>query len=223
MTTDPNVTISAHLLRDTRNVADVVYDLLRSKILESHFPAGTWIKEVELAEQLGVSRTPLREAVSRLMSDRLVKRGRRGIEVVNAQAEIRGMWHVRIALEGYATRLAALNMSDRELDELAEVTLHGASLPFEARQERVANNNNFHMIIYRGAGVGPLFASIERCLEYFLNEGELSKLTLEEMIAATGDHASILSALRARDAGLAEELMRSHLLRAFKKTHGVAS
>jgi len=121
-----------------------------------------------------------------------------------------------MGLEGYATRLAAARITDDELRHLEELTKRSASLPFEALQERVAVNTEFHGAIYRACGVPQLVRTIEQYSEYFMTESELSQLDQDESRKTVQEHTEIVDALRSRDAGMAEDLIRAHLLDAFR-------
>ena len=89
-------------------VADQVYRHLRQAILSEQIAAGTRLRETEIATALKVSRTPVREAISRLIGDWLVRElDTGGVEVIDATAEITEIYYIREALEICAGRLAA--------------------------------------------------------------------------------------------------------------------
>lgn len=102
--------------------ADRIYTRLKKSILSGEIPARTRLVETDVAERLGTSRTPVREAISRLISDQLVMPlAYGGVEVVDTTAELENMYLVREALEGVAARLAAVNIRDAELERLQEI------------------------------------------------------------------------------------------------------
>ena len=205
---------------ETISAADAIYQLLRNMILEGKLAPGTRLREVDVAERMGVSRTPLREAFARLIGDRLIRRRGSGVEVGDTPAELAGIRHIRMALEGYAARLAAERITEEDIEALEASVKRSASLPYEALQERVSVNTEFHGRIYRACGVPTLVRAIEQYSEYFMNEAELQQLDREESRKSVHEHAEIVAALRARDAGLAENLIRSHLLNIFNKSVG---
>ncbi len=199
----------------TVSSADVVYEMLRSLILEGHFKAGQRLREVEMAQRLGVSRTPLREAFTRLIDNRLLERTSSGVVVANVQSALEGIRSIRIALEGYATRLAAPRLTQADyamLDASIELAL---VLPEEARTERVRNNTAFHRQIYNACGVPELQNAIDNYAGFFMSEANLSALSRENSLDAIEEHKAILAALRANKADEAEKIMRAHLMRGF--------
>lgn len=201
------------------STADAVYRHLRDLIITGRLAAGDRIREVDLAKRLGISRTPLREAVARLIGDQLVRRARGGgVEVVDMMAELLGIRHIRIALEGYAARLAASRIESAEIDRLQELLRISMELPLRAIQERVNANTEFHTRVYRACRVPQLIRAIESHAEYFIDEHGLQRFGPEETRKAVRDHRDILAALRARDGDKAESLTRAHLLTAFKVT-----
>ncbi len=211
---------SAEAWRPTKvSTADAVYRHLREMIISGQLAPGTRIREIDLAKKLGISRTPLREAMARLIGDQLVRRAQSGgVEVVDMMAELLGMRHIRIALEGYAARLAASRIEDAEIDRLEELLRISMDLPLQAIQERVNANTEFHARVYRACRVPQLIRAIESHAEYFIDEHGLQRFGPEETRKAVRDHRDIVTALRARDGDRAESLTRAHLLSAFRIT-----
>lgn len=201
------------------STADAVYRYLREAIIGGQLSPGVRIREVDVAKQLGVSRTPLREAIARLIGDRLVRRAPGGgLEVIDLATELLGMRHIRIALEGYAARLAASKIDEDELARLEQLLRVSTELPIKAIRERVDANTEFHARIFRASGVPQLVRAIETHAEYFIDEHGLQRFGPEETRKAVREHREILAALRARDGDKAERLVRDHLLSAFKIT-----
>lgn len=191
--------------------ADAVYDLLKKAILDGRLPQGERLREVELSKSLGVSRTPLREAFTRLLSDRLLERTSSGVVIVDAEARLLGVRQIRVALEGYATRLAVPNLNDEDMAVLSDSIRLSVALPFEAVSERIRNNNVFHRRIYAACGVPQLHDAIEEYAAFFMNEAELRTLSQEEAALAIEDHKMIFAAIQDRDADKAEKIMRQHV------------
>ena len=97
-----------------------VYDEVRELIVLGAYPAGQPVTELELCERLGVSRTPVREALRRLEGDGLVRAARRGVTVVELEPKaLRDAYQVRAYLEGLTAELAARRQRDRELSPAA--------------------------------------------------------------------------------------------------------
>ena len=197
--------------------ADAVYELLRSLILDGKIQAGQRLREVEVAQRLGVSRTPLREAFTRLISNRLLERTSSGVVVADVKSALKGIRAVRVALEGYATRLAVPHLNEEDFKVLEASIELALTLPVEARTERGRNNNVFHWRIYRACGVSELQSAIDNYAGFFMSEANLAALSRAQSEEVIQDHVKLLEAIKARDADGAEKLMRAHLIRGFNE------
>jgi DNA-binding GntR family transcriptional regulator len=195
----------------TRNdrVADQVYRHLRQAILADRIAPDTRLRETEIAAALKVSRTPVREAISRLIGDRLVREiSTGGVEVVDAMAEIAEIYYIREALELCAGRLAATRITREQLARLDELIKLQLSASFE---ERVHINQQFHLMIAEASGSPRLFEMIRGFREYFLNRRWISKQNTKLAKRARDDHKQIVAALRARSPERVERILRRHL------------
>lgn len=107
-------------MQEHKPLRELVYEELRLLIMTGQIKPGTRMMEIELAESMGVSRTPVREAIRQLEKDNLVTiEPRKGAYVSDISAEdFDSMMIVREPLEGLATYLATINMSDEELTEV---------------------------------------------------------------------------------------------------------
>lgn len=129
---------------------DQVYNLLRTKMLKGIFPPGFRLVEDELAEQLEVSRTPIREAIHRLMVEGLVVASKgRGLEVANVgHEELMDAIDVRLLLEKYAVRLAAKLATSEEIEQLKSICLQEQECLREDPEKCLAElfqiNRRFH-------------------------------------------------------------------------------
>lgn len=204
----------------TVSSADVVYELLRSLILDGRLEPGQRLREVEMAQRLGVSRTPLREAFTRLIGNRLLERTSSGVVVSDVKTALEGIRAIRTALEGYATRLAVPHLQDVDFEFLEASIELALVLPMEARTERVRNNTAFHRRIYEACGVPELQNAIDNYSGFFMSETNLAALSRENTLEAIEEHKLLLAAMRERDADKAERVMRIHLIRGFGSPSG---
>lgn len=195
--------------------ADAVYELLRSLILDGKLKAGERLREVEVAQKLEVSRTPLREAFTRLVSNGLLERTTSGVVVADVLSALKGIRAIRIALEGYATRLAVPYLNEADFVILEESIELALSLPEEACTERVRNNSVFHWRIYSACGVPELQSAVENYAGFFISEANLGALSRAQSQEAIQDHIRLLKAIKAREVDEAEKIMRAHLIRGF--------
>lgn len=191
-----------------------VYDHLRTEILEGRLEPGAELIEVALADQLGVSRGPLREAIGRLAAEGLVTViPRRGAVVRSlSKEEFLELYQVREALERAAVQLAVPRLSDEQFEKLAalneEMEAHAAGNEVEAFFEA---NLAFHARLFEASGNGKL-EELYRQLLGQLGRYRLRSLTLRgNLKRSVSEHKAILRAARRGDAERAAQLMAEHI------------
>jgi DNA-binding GntR family transcriptional regulator len=190
-------------------VADQVYRHLRRAILSETIKPGTRLRETEIAAALKVSRTPVREAISRLIGDWLVRSiNTGGVEVIDATEEIAEIYYIREALEICAGRLAATRITSEQLVKLDGLA---KSAHYASFDERVRLNQDFHLTIAEASGSRRLLEMIRGLREYFLNPHWVSRRESKLFKRAVADHKKIVAALRARSPDRVEQALRSHL------------
>lgn len=190
-------------------VADQVYRHLRRAIVSEQIAPGTRLRETEIATALKVSRTPVREAISRLLGDWLVREiSTGGVEVVDAMAEITDIYYIREALELCAAKLAAGRISSEQLEKLDQLIRQSRSASFK---ERVELNQKFHLMIAEASGSPRLLEMIRSLREYLLNRRWISRQNSKMAARAYADHKKIVAALRARSPENVEKILRKHL------------
>ncbi|MFL9924446.1 GntR family transcriptional regulator [Herbaspirillum lusitanum] len=193
-------------------MADQIYRRLRTAILSGEIPARTRLVELDVAARLQVSRTPVREAISRLVSDLLVTpMTYGGVEVVDTAEEQGDIFAIREALEGSAARLAAERITEAELQALDQVLEESMALPLDALAERAVLNDRFHTLILQASRSQRLIQMVEGFREFFIDEVKLMRYTQRDTQTALKHHQEIVAALRAHDGKRAERLARNHL------------
>ena len=195
--------------------ADRAYVQLRDRIVTLHLAPGTVLREDELMRDLEVGRTPLREAVKRLVLENLVAvQPRRGTFVTAVEAaDIVNITEVRAELESYAAALAAERLDDghraaaqallREVEELSGPGDQDWLMRFDER---------IHRFTWEATGNPYLIQTLER---YFTHSLRIWYLVLERLPGlghAVHDQARLVEALLAGDGERARELMREHVL-----------
>jgi len=196
---------------------DKVYEALRSAIILADIysdDADAKLDERRMAEELGVSRTPIREALSRLEQEGLVRtEPRRGTFVVRkSRQEILEMICVWGALESLAARLGCANASDEQIAELREVFVHLGSpeRAMAAIDEYSDENIQFHQTMIR-LGKCELLSEIADRLFIHMHAIRACSLRGQGRVAeSVVDHLNIIEAMEQRDAVLAERLVREH-------------
>jgi DNA-binding GntR family transcriptional regulator len=191
-----------------------VHHHLREDILANRLPPGTVLGEVALAESLGVSRGPVREALGRLAAEGLVTiRPRRGAVVSALSAEeFLDAYQVREALESLAIRLATGRLSEAQIERLQtlvdEQARHAARGDVEAFFQA---NATFHSVIV-DAAENETLKEMYRQLMGHMGRYRMRSLALRGTLKrSVGEHRAILRAVRARDAEAATRLLANHI------------
>lgn len=169
-----------------------------------------------MAAGLQVSRTPVREAISRLIGDRLVRElPTGGVEVADIMAEMQDVYAIREALESCAGRLAALRIDETALTQLEDLLRVSERTDYRDYRRRADINQDFHLTIATAAAAPRLAALINDFREFFLNPRWLSRQTDTVARQSLRDHRAIIDALRARDSDRTERAIRLHLERSY--------
>ena len=198
---------------------DIAYRHIRHAILVGELPSGHPLREARLAEQIGVSRTPVREALSRLASEGLVvlERYRCGYVADFSAKDFAEIFRLRAGLEGDAAGRAAQRIKDADLSRLeaieAEMEALFDKLGWHAHLEGFdALNRKFHMEIARAAESPRLMLILASSLELPASIFNRYTEPVESRTRRTHvQHREILEALRTRNAAWAEAAMRAHL------------
>jgi DNA-binding GntR family transcriptional regulator len=199
----------------TPRLGEAVYDRIRDAIVAGRFRPNQRLVETEIAEEMEISRTPVRESLQRLASEGLVRGGRHGWVVhEHTLDEIREIYETRSALEGYAARLAAERLSDEDVERIAAI--HDEADPAMSREELVEVNARFHDAILDGCGNRRLLDLIARNREFYFNRRLALNYTGGHVHESLTGHERILDALRRRDGDAAEEQTRQHILDALQ-------
>lgn len=202
-------------------MSESVVDRVRGLILGGTYAAGDRLGEVELAAALGVSRTPIREALRLLASEGLVElTPNKGARVVTwSAAELEEIFALRAQVEGLAARRAAERVTAAELDELEKLAVeHGAATaagPARDLDRVYELNSRFHAGVVQAAGGGTSLTGVVGSLVHsVVLYRTLHTFGDEAMERSSRHHLEIVAALRNRDPEWAECVMRSHLLAA---------
>jgi DNA-binding GntR family transcriptional regulator len=194
------------------NLAGEVFSRLRDMAIRYELKPGERLNEVELAERLGVSRTPVREALYRLAQDGfLVESGRgysrRPLDV----KETLDLYEARSAIEAECVRLVALRGTDKALDEIEKFLESSVKAPSKAPAAKLVElDEGFHERIARAAGNAELLRMLRSLNERIRFIRWISMETVGRD-NTQAEHRRILEALRTRDASAAEQMIRGHI------------
>lgn len=200
-------------------LAESVFAELLARIYDGRLPPGSAINEAGVALEFGVSRGPVREAVRRLQGIQLVTREPylRARVVTLTQNEARELFEMRMALEGMACRLATERMADGELRALAHELEGDRQRRLGARGARGSAGKAFDFherVVFASRNqriVDALCGDLYHLLRIYRRR---AGAVPERQGQPYAEHWQIVRAMRARDADLAESLMRSHVARA---------
>jgi len=193
---------------------DVVFNTLRQAILKGELAPGERLMEIQLAERLGVSRTPIREAIRKLELEGLVLMiPRKGAEVAKiSEKSLRDVLEVRRSLEELAIELACQRMTPEAVEELEKKQEEFKEAVEQGNPMEIAETDEaYHDVIYKGTCNDRLVQMINNLreqmyryrLEYIKDEDKRQILLLE--------HDNILRAVRQRKVQEAKEAMREHI------------
>jgi len=192
--------------------SDEAYDRVRADIVHGVLRPNQRLVEVDLAERLGVSRTPVRETLQRLLLDGLVRRNRGGWTVHEHSAEeIRAIYEVRAALEGYAAFLAAGRATPDELSTLDALYPSGDHAFALGPDAQVELNERFHDGVIAAAANRRLAQLSRASRQYYFNHRIARRYDAEETRRSIEGHRQILTALGRGDAPAAEAHAREHV------------
>jgi DNA-binding GntR family transcriptional regulator len=195
-----------------RPLRDVVFETLRDAIIQGKLKPGERLMEIQLAEEMGVSRTPVREAMRKLeLEGLIVMVPRKGAYVAGISVkDIVDIFEVRAALESLAAGLAAERITEEELEELerALVQISEAGSNIDAV---VRTDTGFHEIIYRASRNQRLLQIITNLQEHIQRFRTTSLSRPGRTKTAIEEHRQIVEAISERNVELAQALAREHI------------
>ncbi len=206
----------------TVSLSDQVFEHLESDILSGRYERGEVITEMQLCAELGVSRTPIREALRRLFQEHLIEDTPRGTVVLGiTPRDFQDMSEIRLRIEELAVRGFVANAGDDSLKALNEaVDFQEFYLSRGDIDQLKALDGRFHEIIYAGCGsmilkdtLSPLHKKIQQYRRNALRTPDRAAHSVKE-------HREILQAIQARDADLAAERMNQHIQNALARGLG---
>lgn len=200
---------------NTPNLHEATFQKLRALLVEGAITPGSKLNERELAEQLNVSRTPIREAIRRLAADGLVEliTNRGAIALQLSRDDIIHTFDVIANLEGYSGELAAQNISDQALNELE--ALQYEMMASYARRDLSSYyrlNTQIHNAINQAANnpvLRQLFSQVNARIEALRFRSNQDGVKWEK---AVGEHQEMLNALKARDSARMRKVMMQHVM-----------
>ncbi|MBQ2977162.1 MAG: GntR family transcriptional regulator [Clostridia bacterium] len=195
------------------SIADQVFDELEREILSGVYERGEVLTEIKLSERMGVSRTPIREALRRLEQERLIESTSKGVKVIGIQLpDIEDICEIRMRLEGLAARWVAERASDEDLKELQSAVELQEFYTQKGDSESLKNTDSrFHQIIYALCGSPTMRDTLEPLHRKLLKYRKASFSFPERAQQSLREHQDILTAIQNRNGKEAEELTILHI------------
>ena len=200
----------------TTSLADQVFEKLENDIIQGIYPRGELLTELKLVEQLGVSRTPIREALRRLEQERLIEDTGKGSRVLGITVEdLEDIMNIRQRIEGLAAYYATVNLTEEGLKELSHIVdLQEFYFSKRDKEHLRQVDDAFHDMICTLSGRSvisdtliPLMRKTRRYRRVAIDNWERTTNTMNE-------HKAIFHAIASRNAELAQELATDHIFHA---------
>ena len=193
--------------------AEVVYEEIRRRILTGVLQPSSPLNQDALAPELGVSVTPVREAVRRLEAEGLVRfQAHKTLIVASlSREELSEIYDLRLRLDPYAASLATTNATDEEVNEIDQLARAPTS---DDPVEQVTLNHTFHHSIYSRCGNGLLIEILDRLWERTDRYRIMLVSRDVDVLTAAREHVEISEAMRARDPRTVRRLIRAHIANA---------
>ena len=202
----------------TVSLANQVYARIESNILNGVYAKGEIISESKLSEELGVSRTPIREALAKLESDLLIGDSPAGTIVLGiTENDVKDMFIVKRKLEVIATTMTAKNISEAGIAKLKDILEQQEFYASKDNADKVRDlDTEFHDIIYAECG-SPILRAILSPIHHKLMKYRQASLCHEgRILHSVEEHRDIFEAIRERDAAKVEGLMLTHVEHAYE-------
>ena len=201
----------------TISLADQVFEHLENDILSGKYSRGESLTESKLSAELGVSRTPIREALRRLEQEHLIEESPKGMVVVGiSEKDLKDIFMIRSALEGKAAALAAKNHTDEQLATIREALEFQEFYLEKHDPDRIKSMDSlFHETIFKMSGSSTFYDVLVPLHKKILKYRRASVSNTSRAAASVAEHRAIYEAIAKRDSNLAEELIIEHLNNAY--------
>lgn len=201
-------------LDNYRPLRDIVFSALREAILSGEFKPGERLMEVQLAEEMGVSRTPVREAIRKLELEGLVVMiPRKGAYVSGLTLkDVADVFEIRGSLEGLAAGLAAERITNDEIEDLEKI-LKELALAVEKgdMDTTIKKDAEFHQILFsatRNERLAQIINNLKEHIDRFRVQSFTNPARMKSVIE---EHQKIVDAIKDRNADSAEKLAKDHI------------
>ena len=203
-----------------------MFQKIREDILAGNYAEKEELREAAISKELGVSRTPVREALRQLELEGLVTIvPNKGAHVNGISAkDVRDIYTIRSYLEGLCARWACEHITEEQLEGLEEIVCISEFRISKGHREQMAEmDSRFHVLLYASCGSKILEHVLTDYHQYVERVRRNTLSSLERATEAVQEHKSILNALRNKDADTAEKLANEHIYKSMKniQNHGL--
>jgi len=204
-------------------LSEKAYRLIKEKIITLELPPSELIDEPALMEELGLGRTPIREALLQLESESLVTiLPRRGLLVAGIKVtDLQQIFEVRMVLESFCARLAAQRITEEQMAEMEAILQDLERVPDGDARALMDVDERVHTLMYQAAGNEFLADVLNRLYFLSLRLWYLALDRLGDVRAAIEQHRDSFEALRARDGARAEAFIQQHMVEFQRKIKAV--
>ena len=194
-------------------MADQIFERLEQDILSGKYSRGEILTEMKLSEELGVSRTPVREALRRLSQERIIEEVSKGSRVLGISPEdLEDIFKIRLQIEGVCAAETARNITDEQLDELREVV---EMQEFYISKENVDNiramDSRFHKLLYKFSGSNIFYDVLYQLHRKTHKYRRVAVSSHSGAIHSLEEHREIFEAIASRNPEAAEKLTVKHI------------
>ncbi len=199
---------------DDRSLRIRVFNAIENAILDGEYKDGDSLNELRISKELGISRTPVREALMQLELEGLVRNvPNKGAVVIGVtEQDIHDIYEIRIRIEGLASRLCAENITEDELRALEQIVdLQEFYLMKNDTEQIWKLDGDFHKIIYDASRSRPLRFTLSNFHNYIKKARDISVQTEGRAEKTVAEHRAILDAIKAHNGELAEQLTAKHI------------
>ncbi len=201
-------------LDNYKPLREIVFETLREALINGVLKPGERLMEIQLAEEMGVSRTPVREAIRKLeLEGFVVMIPRKGAYVAGISVkDIADVFEIRTALEGLAAGLAAERITEEELEQLERILVKiGECVQTNNLEKLVEVDTEFHDTLFKASRNERLVQIVSNLREQIQRFRTTSLSTPGRMKYALDEHKKIVEAVSERNVELAQALAREHI------------
>jgi DNA-binding GntR family transcriptional regulator len=202
----------------TVSLADQVFERLETDILSGKYQKGEILTEMKLVADLGVSRTPIREALRRLEQEHIIEITSKGILILGVtEQDLEDIFSIRLRIEGFSSYNAAKRITEEQLNELRETLELQEFYVTKKDPERIKTmDSKFHQLIYRFCGSTVLYDTLMPLHKKVQKFRKASVQNESRAESSLREHREIYQAILAGDAEAAAAAMTAHVKNAME-------